>query len=64
MRTTKESVKLAIEIAGSQANLAQKLGVTRQMVSRWALTGKISIHHYLTINQFIHYNEIKKYKNS
>lgn len=64
MRKTKETIDLAIEIAGSQTDLAIRLGVQRQMVNRWVKTGKISIHHYLAINQFIQYNEIKKYKNS
>jgi len=57
---TKELINQAILIAGSQSSLAYQMNVTRQMVSRWAKTGKISIHHYLKINQYINYNKIKK----
>jgi hypothetical protein len=57
---TKESIKEAILIAGSQTALSNQMDVTRQMVSRWLKTGKISLQHYLKLNQYINYNSIKK----
>ena len=64
MLNTKEAIKKAIELAGSQTLLADKINVTRQMVCRWSKTGKISIHHYLKINQLIEYDSIKRDKNN
>lgn len=58
-----ETIKMvlkAVNLAGSQQNLATSLKVTRQMVSRWSLGGGMSLTHYLAIKEFIERNGVKK----
>jgi DNA-binding transcriptional regulator YdaS (Cro superfamily) len=44
-----QGIIAAIEAAGSQENLAAKLGVSQQLISRWATRGWVPPHRALEI---------------
>lgn len=52
-------VRKAINVAGSHQSLAEKLGVTRQMVTRWANGGGMNLEHYMKIKEYVEKYERK-----
>ena len=45
-------VRKAVNIAGSHLSLAEKLGVTRQMITRWANGGGMNLQHYIALKEY------------
>lgn len=52
----KSCVENAINISGTQSELAKELNVTRQMVCRWLRSGRISLNYFIELNKYIDSN--------
>lgn len=50
-------VRKAVNVAGSHQSLAEKLGVTRQMITRWANGGGMNLQHYIAVKEFVERHE-------
>ena len=44
-------VDLIIEAAGNQTKLAEKLGVSRQVIHSWTITGVIPVRRVLKVSE-------------
>lgn len=57
-----ETIKLirrAIGLAGTHQDLATIIGVTRQMITRWANGGGMNLEHYIKIKEYVEKYERK-----
>ena len=56
--TSTNAIDRAIDVFGSQVNLARAIGVTNALVSNWVCGGNIAAHHCPTIER-VTYGAVK-----